>query len=81
MVDCFTVDAILKSPAIDISGRDEIRAFADRFAAQRAAGHAISLYGEQRSPETGPPLVPICWCSSQRTATTVAFRPAATRAS
>ena len=38
MVDCFTVDAILKSPVIDISGRDEIRAFAGRFAAQRAAG-------------------------------------------
>ena len=28
VVDCFTVDAILKSPVIDISGRDEIRAFA-----------------------------------------------------
>src|SRR5215469_7133388 len=38
VVDCFTVDAILKSPVIDISGRDEIRAFARRFAAQRAAG-------------------------------------------
>jgi hypothetical protein len=37
VVDCFTVDAILKSPVIDISGRDEIRAFAGRFAAQRAA--------------------------------------------
>jgi ketosteroid isomerase-like protein len=38
VVDCFTVDAILKSPVIDISGRAEIRAFAGRFAAQRAAG-------------------------------------------
>jgi hypothetical protein len=38
VVDCFTVDAILKSPVIDISGRDEICAFAGRFAAQRAAG-------------------------------------------
>src|SRR5580692_10453015 len=38
VVDCFTVDAILKSPVIDISGRNEIRAFAGRFAAQRAAG-------------------------------------------
>jgi len=37
-VDCFTVDAILKSPVIDIRGRDEIRAFAGRFAAQRATG-------------------------------------------
>ena len=38
VVDCFTVDAILKSPVIDISGRNKIRAFAGRFAAQRAAG-------------------------------------------
>jgi uncharacterized protein (TIGR02246 family) len=38
VVDCFTVDAILKSPVIDISGRDEICTFAGRFAAQRAAG-------------------------------------------
>ncbi len=38
VVDCFTVDAILNSPVVDISGRDEIRAFAGRFAAQRAAG-------------------------------------------
>jgi uncharacterized protein (TIGR02246 family) len=38
VVDCFTADAILKSPVIDIGGRDEIRAFAGRFAAQRAAG-------------------------------------------
>ena len=42
VVDCFTVDAILKSPVIDISGRDEIRAFAGRFAAQRAAGTQFS---------------------------------------
>ena len=38
VVDCFTVDAILKSPVVDIHGRDEIRAFAGRFAAQRATG-------------------------------------------
>ena len=38
VVGCFTVDAILKSPVIDISGHNEIRAFAGRFAAQRAAG-------------------------------------------
>lgn len=38
VVDCFTADAILKSPVIDIAGRDEIRAFAGRFAAQRAGG-------------------------------------------
>jgi hypothetical protein len=30
VVDCVTVDAILKSPVIDISGRDEIRAFSGR---------------------------------------------------
>ena len=46
VVDCFTGDAILKSPVIDISGHEEIRAFASRFAAQRAAGtqfrHMIS---------------------------------------
>ena len=38
VVDCFTAVAILKSPVIDISGRSEIRDFAERFAAQRAAG-------------------------------------------
>jgi uncharacterized protein (TIGR02246 family) len=38
VVGCFTVDAVLKSPVIDIKGKDEIRAFAGRFAAQRAAG-------------------------------------------
>src|SRR3954465_13517239 len=38
VVDCFTLDAVLKSPVIDISGHDEILAFAGRFAAQRAAG-------------------------------------------
>jgi len=38
VVDCFTAYAVLKSPVIDISGHDEIRAFAERFAAQRAAG-------------------------------------------
>jgi uncharacterized protein (TIGR02246 family) len=38
VVDCFTEDAALKSPVIDIKGHDEIRAFAGRFAAQRAAG-------------------------------------------
>ena len=38
VVDCFTADAALKSPVIDIKGHDDIRAFAGRFAAQRAAG-------------------------------------------
>lgn len=35
---CFTADAALKSPVIDLKGAAEIRAFAGRFAAQRAAG-------------------------------------------
>jgi uncharacterized protein (TIGR02246 family) len=38
VVDCFTADAALKSPVVDLKGRDAIRAFAGRFAAQRAAG-------------------------------------------
>jgi uncharacterized protein (TIGR02246 family) len=39
VVDCFTGDAVLESPAIGrIAGRAAIRAFAERFAAQRAAG-------------------------------------------
>jgi uncharacterized protein (TIGR02246 family) len=38
VVACFTADAVLKSPVIDIRGHDEIRAFASRFAAQREAG-------------------------------------------
>jgi uncharacterized protein (TIGR02246 family) len=38
VVDCFTVDAVLKSPVIDLKGHEAIRAFAGRFAAQRAAG-------------------------------------------
>jgi uncharacterized protein (TIGR02246 family) len=46
VVNCFTEDAMLKSPVIDISGHHEIRAFAERFAAQRAAGtqfrHVVS---------------------------------------
>jgi len=38
VVDCFTEDAMLKSPVIDLQGSEAIRAFAGRFAAQRAAG-------------------------------------------
>jgi uncharacterized protein (TIGR02246 family) len=38
VVDCFTADAVLKSPVIDIKGSEEIRAFAGRFAAQQDAG-------------------------------------------
>ena len=45
VVDCFTVDAILKSPVIDISGRDEIRALpaASRRNAPRARNFVIWL--------------------------------------
>lgn len=57
VVDCFTVDAILKSPVIDISGRDEICAFAGRFAAQRAAGtkfrHMVSQHRRDDHRKTG----------------------------
>ena len=39
VVDCFTADAELESPVIGIiAGRDAIRSFAERFAAQRAGG-------------------------------------------
>ena len=39
VVGCFTADAVLESPVIGrIAGHDAIRAFAGRFAAQRAAG-------------------------------------------
>jgi len=38
VVDCFTADAVLKSPMIDLKGAEAIRAFAARFAAQRASG-------------------------------------------
>jgi ketosteroid isomerase-like protein len=39
VVDCFTAGAALESPVIGvITGHDAIRAFAGRFAAQRAAG-------------------------------------------
>ena len=41
VVDCFTVDAILKSPVIDISGRDEIRAFASLRSSPRARNFVI----------------------------------------
>ena len=44
VVDCFTVDAILKSPVTDISGRDEIVAFATRFAGQRPRARNFVLW-------------------------------------
>src|SRR5215469_12846768 len=58
VVACFTADAVLKSPMIDIAGHDEIRSFAGRFAAQRAAGTqfrhmvtniAVSIHGDRAS--------------------------------
>ena len=44
VVDCFTVDAILKSPVIDISGHEEICAFAGRFAAQRTGARNFVIW-------------------------------------
>lgn len=41
VVDCFTPDAVLKSPLIDLQGHGAIRDFVRRFAAQRAAGTLI----------------------------------------
>jgi len=38
VVACFTPDAVLKSPMVDLTGHQAIREFAGRFAAQRAAG-------------------------------------------
>jgi uncharacterized protein (TIGR02246 family) len=56
VVACFTADAVLKSPVVDLKGAEAIRAFANRFAAQRAAGAqfrhmvtniAVELDGDQ----------------------------------
>ena len=56
VVDCFTADAALESPVIGIiAGREAIRAFAGRFAAQRAAGtqfrHMITNIAAEISAE------------------------------
>ena len=75
VVDCFATDAVLKSPVIDIKGRDEIRVFAGRFAAQRAAGTqfrhmvtniAVALDGD-RATATAYLLVLISQNGSHRT--------------
>ena len=55
VVDCFTGDATLESPVIGvIAGRDAIRAFAARFAAQRAGGvqfrHMITNIAAEIAP-------------------------------
>ena len=50
VVACFTDDATLKSPVIDLQGHAAIRAFAGRFAAQRAA----------QSCDAGCPVEPSC---------------------
>ena len=84
VVDCFTADAILKSPVIDISGHDEIRAFASRFAAQRVAGTpfrhmvsniAVTISGN-RAAASAYLLVLISKDGDHRS-----LRPAVTRAS
>ncbi|MGA8400130.1 MAG: nuclear transport factor 2 family protein [Stellaceae bacterium] len=75
VVDCFTADAVLKSPVIDIAGHDDIRAFAGRFAAQRAAGTqfrhmvtniAVALDGD-RATATAYLLVLVSQGGSHRT--------------
>jgi hypothetical protein len=45
---CFTADAVLKSPVIDLRGHDAIGAFARRFAAQRGR-HPVPPHGHQHS--------------------------------
>jgi uncharacterized protein (TIGR02246 family) len=75
VVDCFTSDATLKSPVIDIKGHDAIRAFAGRFAAQRAAGtqfrHMVTniaaQIGGSRATATAYLLVLISKDGSHRT--------------
>ena len=75
VVACFTADAALKSPVIDLKGHDEIRAFAGRFAAQRAAGTqfrhmvtniAVTISGD-RATATAYLLVLISQNGSHRT--------------
>jgi ketosteroid isomerase-like protein len=56
VVDCFTADASLESPVIGvIAGHAAIRAFAGRFAAQRAEGvqfrHMITNIAIELTPE------------------------------
>ena len=46
VVDCFTADAILKSPVIDLNGHNEIRVRRPLRGATRG-GHAISSHGQQ----------------------------------
>ena len=75
VVDCFAVDAVLKSPVVDLKGHDDIRAFAGRFAAQRAAGtqfrHIVSNIavksGGDRATATAYLLVLISKDGSHRT--------------
>ena len=82
-VGCFTVDAILKSAVIDISGHDEIRAFVGRFAAQRAAGtqfrHMVSNIAvritENRAAATAYLLVLISKDGSHPSARPLRMRP------
>ena len=56
VVDCFTADALLESPVIGvIAGHEAIRAFAERFAAQRQRGtqfrHMVTNIAAEIAPE------------------------------
>ena len=65
VVDCFTVDAMLKSPVIDINAATKsVPSLAgSRRNAPRGRNFVIwSAISPRRSPETALPLVPICWC-------------------
>jgi uncharacterized protein (TIGR02246 family) len=55
VVDCFTADASLESPVIGIiSGGTAIRAFAERFAAQRAGGTQFRRFVTNIAAEIDP---------------------------
>jgi ketosteroid isomerase-like protein len=48
VVDCFTADAALKSPMIDLKGHAAIRDFVGQFSAQQAAGVQFPAHGHKR---------------------------------
>jgi len=50
VVDCFTADAALKSPMIDLKGHAAIRDFVGRFSAQQAAGVQFRPWSQTSPP-------------------------------